>query len=506
MPKFYEFASEWAAFLVFLGGIMFTIGLSEIARKFFHWRAEFSRKLVHVLVGVLLAFAPFVLSSPTPAIVLGILFIIINYFALRSEIFAGMHATSRVSYGTVYFPIAFVIMVALYWDHNPAIMLTSLLILAFADTTASIVGERLVYSRTFTFWFDKKTIPGSVTFFITAFLVVMLTFSWFLSLDIHQHPPLPFSFIFFISVITALTSTFAESASRQGSDNLTLTIAAALTLDLTLQSYYDGHLQIFMGWFCFSAILGWTAFRLSLLTSGGAVGAFIMGIFMFGMGGWPFMLPLIVFFLLSSLLSKLAEKKHSTVYRINAKGSNRDIVQVYANGGIALIVTIVWYFTGNPLLYAVFLGAIAASTADTWETEFGSLSRKFPRHILTFKPVAQGYSGGISLPGTLGGLLGALTIGAIGYAFNPHLMPLATWLLVTSGSGFLGSIVDSIIGATIQAKFACTVCGKETEKQRHCGLPTVLIGGIRAMDNDWVNIICTASGAGFALLLIALLT
>ncbi|PJA52281.1 MAG: hypothetical protein CO167_09300, partial [Candidatus Marinimicrobia bacterium CG_4_9_14_3_um_filter_48_9] len=88
MPKFYEFASEWAAFLVFLGGILFTIGLSEIARKFFHWRAEFSRKLVHVLVGVLLAFAPFLLSSPTPAIVLGILFIIINYFALRSEIFA----------------------------------------------------------------------------------------------------------------------------------------------------------------------------------------------------------------------------------------------------------------------------------------------------------------------------------------------------------------------------------------------------------------------------------
>lgn len=506
MPKFYAFASEWTAFLVFLGGILFTIGLSEIARKFFHWRPEFSRKLVHVLVGVLLAFAPFVLSSSTPALVLGVLFVIINYFALRSEIFAGLHATERVSYGTVYFPIAFVAMVMIYWDRNPAIMLTSLLILAFADTTASVVGERLVYPKTFTFWFDKKTVAGSITFSITAFLVVAIAFPYFRALDIHHYAPLPFGFILLISALTALTSTLAESASRQGSDNFSLTIAAAFTLDLTLQSYYAGQILGFMGWVFFSAILGGVAFKLKLLTSGGAVGAFVLGMFIFGMGGWPFMVPLIAFFLLSSLISKLADQKHSTVYRINAKGSNRDIVQVYANGGVALIVTIVWYLTGYAILYAVFLGAIAAATADTWETEFGSLSRKNPRHILTFKPVTQGFSGGISLPGTLGGLLGSLIIGSIGYAFNPHLLPLSTWLLVTSGSGFLGSVVDSVIGATIQAKFACTVCGKETEKQQHCGRPTVLIGGIRAMDNDWVNIICTASGAGFAMLLVALLT
>lgn len=506
MPKFYTFACEWAAFLIFLGGILFAIGLSEIARKFFKWPTEFSRKLVHVLVGVLLSLAPFVLSSPLPAIILGCLFILINYFALKSEIFAGMHATQRVSYGTVYFPVAFVMIVAIYWDSNPAIMLTSLLILAFADTTASIVGERMIYPKTFTLWFDKKTIPGSISFFITALVVVLLFFPFFWQLDLHHNLHLPLGFLVLSAFLTALTATFAEAASRQGSDNLTLTLAAALMLDLTLHSYQAGHLLGFIGWYVFSGLLGWLSYKLRLLTAGGAIGAFILGVFMFGMGGWPFMIPLIAFFVFSSLLSKVADQKHSLAYRINAKGSNRDIVQVYANGGVALIFTIAWYLTGNALLYPVFLAALAAATSDTWETEFGSLSRYNPRHILTFKPVTRGFSGGISLPGTLGGIFGALVIGLIGFAFKPNILPLSAWLLITSGSGFLGSIIDSVFGATIQAKFACTVCGKETEKHIHCQSPALLISGIRTIDNDGVNIFCTTAAALIAILLVNLLS
>lgn len=502
MPKLFTFTNDWIALTVFLVAIFFCIGLAELARKYFNWQAEFSRKLVHVLVGVLLTLAPFILSSALPAIILGVLFIIVNYIALKTHSLSGMHATGRISYGTVYFPIAFVIVIALYWDRSPAIMLTALLILAFADTAASIVGEQLAYPKTFIFWQDKKTLIGSITFFITALIVVLLFFPFFYGLEDYNHAALPLSFLLLLGVITALMSMLAESASRQGSDNLTLTLAAALSLDLTLHSYVNQSLPQFATWILFSAALGWFAYKFRLLTAGGGVGAFILGVFMFGMGGWQFMVPLITFFALSSLLSKLSDHRRPHLYHVNEKGSNRDIIQVYANGGIALLVTITWYFADEPMLFMVFLASLAAAMSDTWETELGRLSRHNPRHIITWKPVVKGYSGGVSLPGTLGGLLGALIIGSMGYVLRPELLTFPQFLLVTAGSGFLASLVDSVVGATIQAKFACTVCGKETEKRNHCGAPSVLIHGIRKIDNDWVNIICTASGALFALLIL----
>ncbi|MCF7800641.1 MAG: DUF92 domain-containing protein [Candidatus Marinimicrobia bacterium] len=505
MPKLFTFSNEWLAFAVFLLTIFVTITLAEIARKYFHWHPEFSRKLVHILVGVLLVFAPFILTSATPAIILGILFVIINYFALKSHVFSGMHATDRISYGTVYFPIAFIIVIALYWNRSPAVMLTALLILAFADTAASIVGEQLTYPKTFIFWQDKKTLAGSLTFFITALIVVLLFFPFFYGLEDNNHGALPLSFLLLLGVITALMSMLAESASRQGSDNLTLTLAAALSLDLTLHNYMSQSLPEFSIWILFSATLGWLAYKFRLLTAGGGVGAFILGVFMFGMGGWQFMVPLIAFFALSSLLSKISDHRGPHLYHVNEKGSNRDIIQVYANGGIALLVTITWYFLDEPMLFTVFLASLAAAMSDTWETELGRLSRHNPRHIITWKPVVKGYSGGVSLPGTMGGIFGAVIIGSIGYLLRPDLLTFPKFLLVTAGSGFLASLVDSIVGATIQAKFACTVCGKETENRNHCGAPSVLIGGIRKIDNDWVNIICTASGALLALLMLRLL-
>ena len=300
-----------------------------------------------------------------------------------------------------------------------------------------------------TLWSDRKSLPGSITFFFTALIIVFFLFPYFTALEPSQII-LSLQSRTLLALITAFMAILAEAAPRQGSDNLSLTLTGAFALDLTLHSLTTGTLSSFLGWILFSALLGYVAYRWRLLNAGGAVGAFILGVFIFGMGGWPFMVPLIAFFLLSNLLSKSAERHHSIQYRINAKGSNRDIVQVYANGGIALIITLIWYLTGYEWLYPVFIASLAAATADTWETEFGSFARNLPRHILSFKPVQAGFSGGITLIGTLGGALGASVIALLGFLFKPEgLGPLA-WLYVAALAGFLASIVDSLLGATVQ--------------------------------------------------------
>ncbi len=46
-----------------------------------------------------------------PPVVLAIIFIIINSATLKGEKLKGIHYTERISYGTVYFPISFAVLI-----------------------------------------------------------------------------------------------------------------------------------------------------------------------------------------------------------------------------------------------------------------------------------------------------------------------------------------------------------------------------------------------------------
>ncbi len=504
MPKILTFSSEWLAFLVFFLFISFFIGLSELLRKALNWGPEVTRKLVHVMVGVLVCFAPFILEHSYWALILAVVFTLVNYLALKSKSFEGMHATERISYGTIYFPIAFGLLVWIYWDRNPAIFLTAMLILAFADTIATLVGERVPDERKFRLWEDLKSVQGSTAFFITAFIITIFFYPYFWHFISDSIPSL--SIILLLGVLTALMATLTEAVSRQGSDNLTLTMAAAFTMDITLRALDQGTLPYLLFWMLGFALAFWISYKLRALNPSGAIGAFILGTFLYGLGAWAAVLPLILFFVLSSILSKFADRKQADA-QMAAKGSNRDIIQVYANAGIGLILILIWYLTGHQydVIFFAFLASIAAANADTWETEFGSFSPWLPRHILSWESVPKGFSGGITALGTFGGILGAGLIAVSGMLVFPQLQSWLTVVLIAV-AGFLGSIVDSILGATLQGKYLCQVCGKQTEKRIHCRQDTSHLGGWTKLDNDWVNVSCTVSAALIFVLLYILIS
>ena len=482
---------------------MFFIGLAEVARKVLKLSPELSRKFVHVMVGILVSLAPFFLHASAPVILLGVIFTILNYVALKKDSLKGMHTTERVSFGTVYFPIAFTLLVIMFWERNIVLFVVAMLILAFSDTAATVVGERVKSKRKFVLWYDKKSWAGSIAFFCMTLIVVIGAYPAYS--NIINNPPLPLHHLISMAVFTAAVATVGEAVSKRGSDNLTLTLTAALGMDLYLSSMATGTLPYMGAWFAVSMILGYGAYKLKALSVSGGFGAFLLGLFMFGMGSWHTMLPLIGFFVLSSILSKIADRQ-SKKDIIASKGSQRDIVQVYANGGIPLIFTIAWYLSGFSIdwLYWAFLASLASATADTWETEIGSFSKSLPLNILTWKRVPKGFSGGISLLGTTGGVIGAAIIVSIA-----ALMGFLPWngmliLLITS-AGFFGSVVDSILGASIQAKFTCEVCGKATERVSHCHQETRHISGLLWLDNDWVNVAGSLSGGLIFILLYLLI-
>lgn len=168
-------------------------------------------------------------------------------------------------------------------------------------------------------------------------------------------------------------------------------------------------------------------------------------------------------------------------------------MQVFANGGVGLIHSILYYLTKNPA-YLVFLGiSFAAANADTWATELGILNKKDPISLRTFKRVEKGTSGAISLFGTFSALAGSMLIGvfaAFGFFFlnvgELGFEYIQTFQLVTLG-GFFGSIIDSILGATVQGVYYSKELEGETEKRECNGKPNVLVRGFSFVNNDLVN-------------------
>ncbi len=118
-------------------------------------------------------------------------------------------------------------------------------------------------------------------------------------------------------------------------------------------------------------------------------------------------------------------------------------------------------------MFPAFLGSMAAATADTWSTEIGSLSSKPPRSILSWKHVAAGSSGGVTILGLLGAFTGAIVIALVGSVANSHILVI---MIVGSIAGFTGSVVDSLIGASVQRVNRCPSCQILTERSIHyCG-------------------------------------
>ena len=255
-------------------------------------------------------------------------------------------------------------------------------------------------------------------------------------------------------------------------------------------------MQLFIG-FLLAILIALLAWRADSLSRSGAWAAALTGGLTFGLGGLPWAILLLTFFITSSALSRAFSQRKARLAEKFSKGSRRDWGQVMANGGLGALLAVGYSIQPHPeWLWLAFTGAMAAVNADTWSTELGVLSPVSPRMITSGEKVERGTSGGITITGTLAAVGGAALIGIAAVIFVPEPDWLSRLVIIIL-AGLVGSLFDSVLGATIQAIYWCPTCSKETESYplHSCGTQTSQVRGWSWFNNDLVNFACSLMGA-----------
>ncbi|MEI8100916.1 MAG: DUF92 domain-containing protein [Bacteroidota bacterium] len=248
------------------------------------------------------------------------------------------------------------------------------------------------------------------------------------------------------------------------------------------------------------------------LTVSGAIAAGFLAFVVLFLAKWS-IFPLITFLVLGSLAGKI---------RANAKeggdakqGLARDHWQVLANGGIFMLLAMLAFLNESGWLES-FLGiytevlrfsetchllaiiSLAVSCADTLSSDFGRVWGGSPRNIITGKRLIKGVSGGVTGAGFVGAFLGAVSIAI--FVFWSELSSLGSsvsifWLVAVFG--FIGSILDSVLGILFQAKYLDEMGNQvdSSESGRR-----IMNAGFRWVTNDVVNAV-----TGVLMLLVAVM-
>lgn len=123
--------------------------------------------------------------------------------------------------------------------------------------------------------------------------------------------------------------------------------------------------------------------------------------------------------------------------------------------------------------------------------------------LLTWRRVARGTNGAVSALGLLATLLGGAAVGiAFALASYPHyqLEQLLAVLVLSVTSGVVGSVIDSILGGTLQYSGFCITCKKIiNDPAPHPSSHRISqVAGTKLLSNDTVNFISALVGSIFA--------
>jgi phytol kinase len=204
-----------AAIVVFL-----ILLFSEYLSRFKGVHSELTRKMVHILVGIFVAFWPFFLSWRQIQF-MSLAFLLVVMLSVKMQVFESIHAVSRNKVGEVLF--ALVIGILALITTKAWVFTAAMLHLSLADGLAAIVGLAWGENTTYKVMGRTKSIVGSLAFFFAS-VGIMIAYAAFSGL----------SYSAVTLVWLPVAATLAENFSGEGTDNMVVPLLVALVLTSSL--------------------------------------------------------------------------------------------------------------------------------------------------------------------------------------------------------------------------------------------------------------------------------
>lgn len=226
-----------------------------------------------------------------------------------------------------------------------------------------------------------------------------------------------------------------------------------------------------------------------LLTLPASIAAGVMAIILWHAWGVAGLAPALFFLISSSLWTRWPGKA-------KREARLRSLSQVFANGSIGTVSTLLWFLTKDPVWLGAMIGSFSAATADTWSSEWGRGLGGTPLSLRTLQRVQAGDSGAISLVGTIASLAGALSVAGVSLKIG---LIEPDWFSIILLAGFAGGMADSFAGAWFQAQWL-DKDGSTTETRPVDATRENLIHGLPWVNNDVVNLVATGAGAILAVM------
>lgn len=435
---------------------------------------EYRRQLLHAAFGLLILLFPFIgneiLLILSFLIVLGLTFLpedsrICQYLykkdlpgsreMLTNNINEGLRSAKNLSISVFILMLISSLLELTSYQLPLYVIAGAIAISTFGTSAANFMRHR---KKLQTPGFRPKThdshegylLPSSIVLLgvgiITASFAGMWLMHW-------QETSVSLNMIIFLAVIGSITGALFESIPSNIDNNVSVPLGSGMTMWLFSSFGFSVPPQQMFFALTFSIILGYLAYRTKIADLSALFGAALLGVLIIVFSELFWFMLLLTFFILGGGFTKYKYRYKESIGLAQSKGGVRSYENVFSNSSAALILAILYgiYPQYAELIIFAYLGTVATATGDTLASEVGTTAHSQPIMLTTLKPTKAGVDGAVTILGEVAALLGAMVIGVLPVLFGKIDNALLVIAITTAG-GFLGTNVDSILGATLQKK------------------------------------------------------
>jgi len=221
-----------------------------------------------------------------------------------------------------------------------------------------------------------------------------------------------------------------------------------MTMWLIQELNYEANLQMVVAAVIVGFTFGYFAFRSKTADLSGLFSAALVGIILLVFADTRWFLIMLVFFILGSAATKYKFEYKKRIGVEQGQSGARGYKNVFANGIVAAAAAVLFGVFQQPVFIVMYVGCVATAAADTLASEIG-VTGGIPYLITTLKKVPIGTNGGVTLVGESVALLGGFLVSLAALLLGV----ITPWMLVICTiAGFVGTNIDSLVGATLENK------------------------------------------------------